>query len=160
MTGKPTPATENLFRDSKVEAIERNGFKAVVFRLHGSGNGYFSSGVGQEMRDLARSHQPKLGPDGTVSHFLLFDLEDVKNMTDPLIGLFLAGVGNNVSGLVPAVGLLDPTLAHQAVIEMVRLDRLLPGFADEQAAFDAMTPVGFPSAISWIEQSKELRGKL
>lgn len=147
MTGKPTPTTENMVRGSKVEAIERNGFKAVVFRLHGTGSGY---GVDQEMRDLARSHRPKLDPDGTVSHFLLFDLEDVKNMTDPLVGLFLAGVGNNVSGLVPAVGLLDLTLAHQAVIEMVRLDRLLPVFADEQAAFDAMTPCGFPSAISLI----------
>ena len=143
------PHTPALARACEVETIERNGFKAVVFRLHG--DGYFSECL-EEMMGLAKRHKPQLNPDGTVSHFLLFDLEDLRLISDALIGVFLAGFGRKNSGLVPAVGFVRLSRYHHDVIELVRLSGLLPGFADEQAAFDAMTPVGFPSVISFIER--------
>jgi len=143
------PHTPALSRACEVEPIERNGFKAVVLRLHG--DGYFSECL-KELRDIVKSHKPQLNPDGTVSHFLLFDLEDVRLISDALIGVFAAGFGRKNSGLVPAVGFVRLSRSHHDVIELVRLSGLLPGFADEQAAFDAMTPVGFPSVISFIEK--------
>ena len=146
-----TPDTDALSRACQVETLDRNGFKAVVFRLHG--NGYFSECL-RELRDIAKCHKPQLNPDGTVSHFLLFDLEDVRLISEALIGVFLAGFGSNNTGRAPAVGFIHLSREHHDVIELVRLSGLLPSFADEQAAFDAMTPVGFPSVISWIKAAE------
>jgi len=50
------PHTPALSLACEVEAIERNGFKAVVLRLHG--DGYFSECL-KELRDIVKSH--KLG---------------------------------------------------------------------------------------------------
>jgi len=70
---KPTPA-EALAAACQVETIERNGFKAVILRL--CGDGYFGECL-EELRNLVKSHKPTLHPDGTVSHFLVFDLKQV-----------------------------------------------------------------------------------
>ena len=146
-----TPDTEALSRACQVETIERNGFKAVVFRLHG--NGYFSECL-RELRDIVKRHRPQLNPDGTVSHYILFDLEDVGGISDPLVGVFIIGCRTNEKTPLPTTGLIHVSPNKQAVIELVRLDGWLPSFTDEQAAFDAMTPVGFPSAVSWIKAAK------
>ena len=89
-----------------------------------------------------------------LSHYLLFDMEDVRLISDPLVGVFIIGCRTNEKTPRPTTGLIHVSPNKQAVIELARLDGWLPSFTDEQSAFDAMTPVGFPSAISWIKAAK------
>lgn len=153
---KPTPE-EALAAACQVETIERNGFKAVILRLRG--NGYFSECL-EELHHLVKSHTPTIQPDGTVSHFLVFDLKDVGLITDSLPGVFLQGLRGGVAtptGIVPAVCLIHLNEHAKSNMRFLRLENLLPWFADEQTAFDAMTPAGISSTISSWEAV--LRGK-
>lgn len=76
-TAEANPAAGSLAHACQVESDERNGFKAIVFRLHG--DGYFSE-CRNELKALVRSHKPSLDPDGSVSHFLLFDAARKRNL--------------------------------------------------------------------------------
>ena len=148
----------------KIEIVEQRGFKAVVLRLKCEGypDTYYAD-AWLELVALVRESSPAIESNGEISHFLIFDVAQVKVFSDQFIGLLfkpLMGKDRKTHApYTPSVALIHCTDSIRQIIELCRLHHILPCYADLHAAIDAMTPQGFSHAIAGIAEMKARQAK-
>ena len=145
----------------KIEIVEQRGFKAVVLRLKCEGypDTYYAD-AWLELVALVRESSPAIESNGEISHFLIFDVAQVKEFTDQFVGLLgrpLRWKGEK--RFSTAVALIHCTGSHRQILELLRLHYILPCYANLHTAIDAMTPQGFSHAITGIAEMKARQAK-